>query len=46
MVLQSQSFNDFTIVVEVKEYENWIYVQVNRKDPELICFKNRQEHTS
>jgi len=46
IVLQSQSFNDFTIVIGLKEYENWIYVQVNRKDPELICFKNRQEHTS
>jgi hypothetical protein len=46
VVLQSQCFTEFTIVVEVKQHEDCIFVMLNRKDPELLCFRNRQEHSS
>ena len=44
--LRSQSFSEFSIIVDCKKHKDCIYVQVNRKDPEFICFKNMVENSS
>lgn len=46
ILLDSQSFTDFAVVIAVKTHHDDLLVQVNKKTPEIICFRNHQEHHS